>query len=249
MLIKNRWSWGRQLQWGIFLFLIFIFLNFFFYDTTETFKGLWSLLFSIISLCIFIVSAGTTKLLLAKIKMTKSIAIWCGLCIFIFVIEMLVYNIPQNIYIVITSKYFWTNSFDALSAAIFEESICRGLLFSSFIGLGVYRGTKLNITKSAIYSSLLFSSFHFMNFLSGSANIVLQQMFSAVAIGVFFVMIRVLTNGILWPIVIHFLLDWGPLVSYSYNGTSNWGITLIIFTLILTLSIKSLITIEHQIAS
>lgn len=247
MIHKSRWTWGRQLQWGILLFMIFVFSNFFIYDTTVYFKSMFNLIFSIITFTIFIVSAGTNKALTKQINLTKPVLIWGSICMLVIILDMAIYNIPKNIYTVFTSRYFWTNTSYALSAAIFEESICRGLFLSSFLQIGLYKGTKLNITRSAIYSSLLFSGLHIINLSSGSANMVFQQMFSALAIGMLFVVVRIITNGLLWPILIHFILDWGPLVSYSYSGDNDWIVTIVIYTVIFLISVKTLSIFDHQI--
>ncbi|ARN93848.1 hypothetical protein AZI11_12955 (plasmid) [Levilactobacillus brevis] len=247
MIKLNRWQWGRQLQWGIVLFVIFIFLNLFFFDTTDYFKSVSNLVFSLITLIVFMISTGSTKFTEKRFKLTKQLLIWISICLAVTVSEMLIYNIPDNIYTVFTHSQFWTNTFFALSAAIFEESLCRGLFFSAFIGLGTYRSSKFNITKSAIYSSLLFGALHSINLFSGPATIVLQQIFSAIAIGTLLVTIRVITNGLFFPILIHFILDWGPLTSYSYDTGSSWVFTLTIFTIIFLASTKTLSLLDQQL--
>lgn len=247
MIKLNRWQWGRQLQWGIVLFVIFIFLNLFFFDTTAYFKSIANLVFSLITLIIFTISTGSTKFTEKRFKLTRQLLIWLSFCLVVTVSEILIYNIPDNIYTVFTHPQFWANTFFALSAAIFEESLCRGLFFSAFIGLGTYRSSKFNITKSAIYSSLLFGALHSINLLSGPTTIVLQQMFSAIAIGTLFVVIRVVTNGLFFPILLHFVLDWGPLTSYSYNTDSSWVLTLTIFTIIFVVSTKTLSLLDQQL--
>lgn len=247
MIKLNRWQWGRQLQWGIVLFVIFIFLNLFFFDTTAYFKSISNLVFSLITLIIFMISTGSAKFTEKRFKLTKQILIWVSICLVVTVSEMLIYNIPNNIYTVFTHSQFWTNTFFALSAAIFEESLCRGLFFSAFIGLGIYRSSKFNITKSAIYSSFLFGALHSINLLSGPVTIVLQQMFSAIAIGTLFVVIRVITNGLFFPILIHFILDWGPLTTYSYDTGGSWVLTLTIFTIIFLVSTKTLSLVDQHL--
>lgn len=42
-MVENRWSFGRQLYWGLIFFLVFAFLSLFFFDESERFKNLFEL--------------------------------------------------------------------------------------------------------------------------------------------------------------------------------------------------------------
>ncbi|SEM79790.1 hypothetical protein SAMN05216431_10920 [Ligilactobacillus sp. WC1T17] len=49
-MVETRWSWVRQLYWGIVLFIIFFAANMFFFDETLLFKTLLNLFIALLSL-------------------------------------------------------------------------------------------------------------------------------------------------------------------------------------------------------
>lgn len=241
---EARWSWGRQLYWGTILFLLFFFLSMFFYDETLNFRGFANLMLAFLSLYITFKSIGSFKILKVHISPTKALITFGVLAVTGTVIMALVENTPLHIFEAIQSKYIGLNIIMALSSAVLEESICRGLLLSGFVNLFVYESYPYTLTAGSICSALLFSIFHIVNLLGGNANAVFQQIVYAFSIGVFFAALRITTNGLFYPILLHFFLDLVPLEIFTENGSGNWILMLAIFMPILLFSIFYLLNMD-----
>ncbi|KRL02678.1 CPBP family intramembrane glutamic endopeptidase [Liquorilactobacillus capillatus] len=245
----NRWSGGRQLYWGIIIFLLFFFLTMFFYDETILFKIIVNLVMALVALAITVRATGSLRGIHVKITFSCCIIGWGLLAICSIIVMVVLSNLPITIGQVFRSNHFLLDTTAALAAAILEESLCRGLFLIGFLKIGVYRGSSCNLTRSAVYSSFLFGILHMMNMLAGHPTIVLQQIFYAFAMGVFLAALYITTNNLFWPILVHFILDWGPLVTSSDNEVSSWGIILAVFLPILIINVIYLICIDRQLAA
>ncbi|GAF41751.1 metal-dependent membrane protease [Agrilactobacillus composti DSM 18527 = JCM 14202] len=249
-MVENRWSWGGQLFGGILLFLIFLFLNVVSYDETTSFKIMANLILALLALVTTIIALGSLKVLKQRIKLTHPLVLW-GTLAAISMLIMLGFNkTPQNIVLALQSKNALLATTAALSTAIFEESICRGLFLSAFLGLETYlevrRKHNHKMLKAALFSALLFGILHIVNLFGGNAQSVFQQIFYTFAAGVFLAALRIATNNLLWPILLHFLIDWAPLEFYTTSPGSGWLIMFTVFVPMLLLSAIFLVQVDRQ---
>lgn len=248
MLRENRWSWGRELYWGIILFVLFVFLNMFFYDETPTFKALANLILGIISLIVTLFALNGNKIINNRITLTKKTQILLLLIIICFIIIVFVEQLPKLIITAFQSKYLYLSFIFALSSALLEESICRGLFLSAFIGHGVIVNATHKLVRAAIYSSLLFGLLHIINLLTSSPQDTFLQIFYTFSMGIFLAAIRITTNNLFSTIIIHFLLDFAPYELISSNtSSSNTLLTLLMFTPLLVLSLIYIVKLERDI--
>ncbi|GBG94381.1 abortive infection protein [Ligilactobacillus salitolerans] len=247
MLLENRWSWGRQLYWGVILFLLFFFASLFFYDVSLDFKGIANLVIASFALFIFFLSTRTFKLLSSKIHLDKPLQITGGLAVLAGLLMFIVGGSPAHIVAVFQSKTPVISTVVALAAAILEESVCRGLFLSGFVGLGAYKSSHYQLTKASVYSALLFGGLHLFNLLGANPSAVFLQICYTFALGVFLAALRITSNGLFLPILLHFLLDWVPLDAPRQAGSSNWGMTLLVFLPLLLLSVTYLILLDQSL--
>ncbi|MFC6253628.1 CPBP family intramembrane glutamic endopeptidase [Secundilactobacillus hailunensis] len=134
----------------------------------------------------------------------------------------------------------------ALSAGIYEEILCRGLLFSFF--LGIFKARKQPLLWTAIASSLVFGLLHLMNLVGGqSLQTTLQQVFYAFVIGMMFSAIRISTNGLWVGILIHSLIDFDPSIATPMTGNGNWAVDLIVFIPLLMIAVLYLVNVDRLI--
>lgn len=134
----------------------------------------------------------------------------------------------------------------ALSAGIYEETLCRGLLFSFFIG--IFKARRQPLLWTAMASSLVFGLLHLMNLVSGqSVQTTLQQVFYAFVIGMMFAAIRISTNGLWVSILIHSLIDFDPSIATPMTGNGNWTVDLIVFLPLLMITVLYLVNVDRLV--
>ncbi|KRM05292.1 metal-dependent membrane protease [Liquorilactobacillus ghanensis DSM 18630] len=241
MLFKNRWSWGRQIYWGVMLFLLFFFLSLFFYDTSLTFKTTANFIIAIVALLIAYYALGSFKIFKKNLLWTQSSWIWRWIILIVVIILLLVEQVPTNILQVLQSKFLILNTMTALAAAILEEAIFRGLFFSGFLGHAIYESSTYKLTKAALYSALIFGFLHLVNITSMAPQAVFEQMVYTFAAGTFLAVLRIITNRLLWVIILHFLIDWSSSIYAPHLNSGSWGDLLIILVPLFLVSIVYLI--------
>ena len=137
----------------------------------------------------------------------------------------------------------------ALHTAIFEEFLCRGLLLSGFLGLGIYEDWSNKLTSAAFYSSLTFALLHFLNLLGGDPKIVSRQVLFLFTIGIFFSAIRIITNKLKIVLLLHFILNITNL-TFSYPSTvgkMNWFLLICMCLFIIVMSLVFLLAFDRKI--
>lgn len=107
----------------------------------------------------------------------------------------------------------------ALSAAICEEFLFRGILFNIFTV--ALRKNKYNIFWTSVICSVLFGLFHLINLFHQPLVSTIGQIIFAMALGFILSYLRILSNGIIFGIIVHFLQDCSPQVASSNTGNSN----------------------------
>lgn len=177
----------------------------------------------------------------------RPIRIWLVLTLF-WLISILLLILHSNVssFLEFKPAQFLSVALIALSAGIYEETLCRGLLFSFFLGL--FRSKMQPLLWAAFASSLLFGLLHLAHLFSGqSVPTTLQQVFYAFVVGMAFSVIRISTNGIWVGIVIHSLVDFQPGITTETQGNGNWASTLVIFTPLLIFSVMYLVKVNRLI--
>lgn len=246
MIIENRWSWGRQITIAIVLFLGFSMMSMLFYNGTFLEQAVADMVYALLSFAIMLWALKSTKVFVHRLALTKPMIIWGIISLVTLGIVFGFGGVPQHVIMVLQAKHLLVNTLVALSAAIFEESINRGFFLSGFLAYAQYNSRSYKLTRSAIYSSILFGTFHLVNLLGGNSSAVFQQVFWAFVIGVFLAALRFTTNTLFWGMLIHFLLDWFPSASTKFDiQQSNWGIILAVFTPLLVASVIYLVKADQ----
>ncbi|WP_035179258.1 CPBP family intramembrane glutamic endopeptidase [Lentilactobacillus farraginis] len=250
MIIENRWSWGRQITLAIGLFLVFNALSMYLYNAALLDYTIAEFGFALLSFAITFWALKSTKVFTRRLSMTRPLIIWGLIALVMLVIVFIFAQVPQHIVMVFQAKHFLVNTLIALSAAIFEESICRGLFLSAFLVHAEYNSRTYKMTRSAVYSSFLFGVFHLVNLMGNNPAAVFEQIFWAFVLGVFFSALRFTTNSLWWGILLHFLLDWFPSAGLKSGITAtSWGIILAVFAPLLVASIIYLVKADQAYES
>ena len=141
-MVENRWSFGRQLYWGLIFFLGFVFLSLFFFDESERFKNLFELSLGLLAVLVACYSKRGLKILKYRPSFRSQTRWlqWLGLGCLLYM--MLVGHVFSSIYALFFDRHFLDDMLVTLGAATLEEGICRGFLLSGFLGLAVYYGFK-----------------------------------------------------------------------------------------------------------
>ncbi|WP_203649462.1 CPBP family intramembrane glutamic endopeptidase [Secundilactobacillus yichangensis] len=175
----------------------------------------------------------------------RPIRIWLALILFFF-ISILSLKLHVIFSMGLTPVQLFNIALIALSAGIFEETLCRGLLFSFF--LGIFQSKNQSLLWTATASSLVFGLLHLSHLFNGqSVQTTLQQVFYAFVIGMAFSAIRISTNGIWVGLVIHSLIDFDPTITAQMQGDGSWAADLIIFTPLLIIALLYLVKVNTLI--
>ncbi|MDP9805734.1 membrane protease YdiL (CAAX protease family) [Trueperella bonasi] len=129
----------------------------------------------------------------------------------------------------------------ASTAALFEETLVRGLMLCAFLQL--WARSKNRILLAALASSILFGLMHLANLAFAPPTAVVQQVFYAAVFGLVFSALYVRTQKLIFPIAAHFLVDFQPAISSGISPSqAQWWQTLIAFV---PIALAALITLWH----
>lgn len=123
----------------------------------------------------------------------------------------------------------------ALSAGIFEELFFRGLIFNIFYNANHNQHWK--ILFASIFSTLLFSLTHLLNLGHQSLTATIQQMIFAFMMGTFLVYLRIITNGLWVPVIVHTLVDFNPSIVHGDDSNDWFSLIIIALMIIIPLTI------------
>lgn len=230
----------KKLLWTFELVIMYLFSTALFTNNISEesiFTGLISTCISIILAFIIWKSLNTAKIdpknpIVFNTNIQKSIYYLIGLLyiIFIFVINGVFdgFSAMTHISILKNVNYFLI----AVSAGVFEEFICRGLLFNIFYNANMNK--KMRLLPASIYSSLIFAFLHFTNYFTGQQNLnaTLQQIVFALMMGVLLSYIRIITDGLWLPIVVHTIIDFNPGITRGDEAT-DWSSVIILSLLVI----------------
>lgn len=173
-MVETRWSWVRQLYWGIVLFIIFFAANMFFFDETLLFKTLLNLFIALLSLWIAFFALKTFKVTPIRLKTNQFNKIYLLLFAFCLLLFMLASPLA-SLKAMLHSKYLPLALLSTFTGSLFEEAICRGLILSAFLGWSYYNSFKHSFLISAILSSTLFALMYLTNFFSDTPSLTVKE--------------------------------------------------------------------------
>lgn len=243
--LKETWSSGRKIYWGIILFLAYFFLNMFFYDETLYFKAVFTLIMAVFSLVLTLRATRNEKKITKFIKSytSKSLSIT-----YLLLLIILTVIVSINIGSSMQTEYLLFSLIISCALGVFDESIGRGLLLGGFIGVMNYRDEKYTMTKAAIFSSVLYSTIYLINVMFIPFNSIIQQVVCMCSIGIIMSFVKAKTGNLLLPIVIHFFINWGSFGLVN-SEIINWLIILGIYMPLTIFSLLYLSKIDQQLTA
>lgn len=134
----------------------------------------------------------------------------------------------------------------ALSAGLFEELLCRGLLFD--ILLSIFENSKYRLTIGALGNSCLFGLLHLANVVTSHQKIepTIHQIILAFSFGLVFSIIRIKTNGLWLVVCLHTLMDLQPGINSNVSTANSWLTLGILLAPIVIMSVAGLIGLDRQ---
>lgn len=245
IMIKNKISWIKEFLLAALFIILLMGVDFSVKGAGSLMRGGTRLAFAIVVAGIIYFVLGTTKIFHHRIQLRTFAKIWgfiFGICLGGLLLLLIVL---QRSALMAHSKTFIADTMMALSAGIFEEFLCRGLLFSAF--LSAFNQAKYKFTEAALASGIFFGLFHLLNLISGQGIVqTLQQAMYAFVIGTIFVSIRLTTNTLLWVVLIHGIIDWqaGISVTHTVSAIAPWPTFSIIWGIILVVTVIFLISFD-----
>lgn len=112
----------------------------------------------------------------------------------------------------------------ASMAGICEEVLFRGILFNSFLTL--IAKNKYKFFLASLIGSMLFGLLHLVNLSHQSLLSIIGQIIFATSLGLALSYIRIVYNGMIWPILIHFWQDFSPVIATPDTGNSDVSLML-----------------------
>lgn len=244
-MIKNKMSWAKEFLLAALFIVLLMGVDFSVKGTGPLMRGGVRLVFAVVVAGIVYYVLGTMKIFEKKIKLGTFAKIWgfiFGICLGgLFLLISILGHSAMMMHV----KTLAADTMMALSAGIFEEFLCRGLLFSAF--LSVFEKTKYKFTGAALASGIFFGLFHFMNLISGQGIAqTLQQATYAFVIGAIFASIRLTTNTLVWVVLIHWLIDWQPGISVTHTVSTiaSWPVFLAVWGTLLVVTVIFLVAFD-----
>lgn len=126
----------------------------------------------------------------------------------------------------------------ALMAGVIEELLFRGLLFNSLLSFFYHNKNRLLI--AGLISSILFGCMHLINLTHQPLQSTVGQVIFAFTTGIILIYLRLLSNNIVWCMVLHFFIDFKPVILTSNTGSHNISLVKV-FLAVLPLMILAII--------
>lgn len=126
----------------------------------------------------------------------------------------------------------------ALMAGVIEELLFRGLLFNSLSSFFYHNKNRFLI--AGLISSILFGCMHLINLTHQPLQSTVGQVIFAFTTGIILIYLRLLSNNIVWCMVLHFFIDFKPVILTSNTGSHNISLVKV-FLAVLPLMILAII--------
>lgn len=129
-----------------------------------------------------------------------------------------------------------------ISSAVIQETIFRGFLLSGFLNHSELAGASYKFLRAAIYSSLLNALPYFLSVFGGKFPNTLVDLLQVFAIDMFLATLRISSNNLIWPILIHFCITLAPFKNKTASLSNS--LMTVVYLIILITSILYLIHLE-----
>ena len=123
-------------------------------------------------------------------------------------------------------------------AGVIEELLFRGLLFNSLLSFFYHNKNRFLI--AGLISSILFGCMHLINLAPQPLQSTVGQVIFAFTTGIILIYLRLLSNNIVWCMVLHFFIDFKPVILTSNTGSHNISLVKV-FLAVLPLMILAII--------
>ncbi|MDF7665926.1 CPBP family intramembrane glutamic endopeptidase [Bifidobacterium sp. ESL0745] len=181
----------------------------------ELLNSIAGLVYAVATAVVVFIILRTTKVSVPSVMKgqsgVKQVFYWaCGIILiaFTFLAVDVIENALSVFDLLDTSiSAFWTMTFTACKAGIFEEFLTRGLLFDIFHAFTAR--SRFTLLWSSLGNSAIFASMHLMNIITVGQSVesTLQQVLYTFAMGLTFSFLRVLSNGLSLGAVVHAIVD------------------------------------------
>lgn len=194
-------------------------------------------IFTVIMACLIIYVAGPIRVFNKKIRQGK-LRILTIIFVIIFVYAFMVVRLPNM------AKIFEFNSekillilFSALLAGIIEELLFRCLIFNLF--LVIFENKQYILIWSSLCNSILFGLMHFINLMHQSLHSTIGQVVFAITLGLASSYFRIISNNLIYSIIVHVYIDFNPVVIMRDTGSGNANLTsiFVVSTIIIILAL------------
>lgn len=183
----------------------------------------------------------TTKVLRNRMHFDKVQKIWSWILLIVslpYINSILLVPIIQSFRLSVTKIF--SMFVMALMAGIIEELLFRGLLFNCLLSFFYHH--KYHFIIAGVVSSVLFGCMHLINLTHQPLQSTIGQIIFAFTTGLILIYLRLLSNNIVWCMVLHFFIDFKPVILTSNTGSHNNPIGKI-FLAVMPLMILALICI------
>lgn len=182
----------------------------------------------------------TTRLLSPKVFTAPQRRLtWWYMGCFFLVYVVGIFGLPYNLWEVVHApfKELMMTMVVAIGAGFLEEFLVRGLFLAGFAQL--WQQHTWGVPGAVIASAVVFGLLHLSNLTYQSPLATGQQVLYAMVMGLALGLIRVGTNGLTMPIILHSLMDCHVSVN-SGNQAVAWGMLLAIFGSLMVISLVGL---------
>lgn len=181
----------------------------------------------------------TTKVLQTRMQSGKAQKIWSWILLIVgvpYIISILLAPIMQITHMAINKII--SMFVIALMAGVIEELLFRGLLFNSLLSFFYHNKNRFLI--AGLISSILFGCIHLINLTHQPLQSTVGQVIFAFTTGIILIYLRLLSNNIVWCMVLHFFIDFKPVILTSNTGSHNISLVKV-FLAVLPLMILAII--------
>ncbi|RVU71429.1 MULTISPECIES: CPBP family intramembrane glutamic endopeptidase [Lactobacillus] len=161
----------------------------------------------------------TTKLLITRLPQNKVQIIW-GIVLVVVCLPFIIGNFGQTITALrLPGQKLIQVFITAVLVAFVEELLFRGLLFNAVILLLAKQ--KYRFFWTSIITAVLFGLMHLVNLSHQPLQSTLGQVIVAATLGLILAFLRLATNNISWGILLHFWIDFKPILVAKDVGTGT----------------------------
>lgn len=178
----------------------------------------------------------TTHVLQKKIKFNKTQIVWSGILLVVLLPYLVITVMQAGNVLQQSASKIWAVFMMAIMAAVIEELSFRCLLFNGL--LSIFYKKKYSLLIAGLISSLVFGLVHLINVTHQPLQSTIGQVLFALTLGLISMYLRLCSNGMIFCIVFHFIIDFKPEVLSTNTGTHDapMGMLLMVFLPVIILT-------------